>query len=124
MYATVLSSVLGDWALEPSDLSFAHTVPALAHLRNESTPSALSLRVGQIPYWLDQELLSIQHSNPDLIVEVHHHSELWIDRTLTKDQMQGEEGRAFRNHALPTFNSYDPSLNLICLGTMNRGKLR
>jgi hypothetical protein len=50
-------------------------------------------------------LLGIQHERSGLTVEVHHHSEIWIDRTLTKAEMAGEKGDAYRKGALPTFNS-------------------
>lgn len=100
---TLCNAVLGDWALDSSDIPLASSVAPDSPL---SDSASQSLRVGQIPSWLNQELLGIQDEHSGMTVEAHHHSDIWVDRTLNKKEMSGEKGASYREKSLPTFNSF------------------
>lgn len=87
-----LHIILGDWANE---------VRSWDDIETEASGVEAESRIGQTPAWLNKELLGVM-SEEGLTVEIHHHSELFLDRTVEKGD---EAGRTrYEERALPTFN--------------------
>lgn len=92
--------VLGDWALG------AHATPVVKeYFRSDwSAHRALEQgrewRAGQMPEWLDANLLGLERAG--LSVKVHHHAEIFKDRTAVDE----EAALRYRSEALPNFNSF------------------
>ncbi|KAL7417606.1 hypothetical protein BDY24DRAFT_375433 [Mrakia frigida] len=94
--------VLGDWALEGDDRK-----EVLWNLEFEDRGE--DWRVGQIPTWLRRELVGVG-TEEGVVVEVHHHSDIFRDRASGGAAW---EERQFRHDTLPTFNSFAIEGNLV-----------
>lgn len=87
-----LHIILGDWANE---------VRSWDDIEAEASGVEAESRIGQTPAWLNKEVLGVT-SEEGLTVEVHHHSELFLDRTI--EEGDETERTRYEERALPTFN--------------------
>lgn len=91
--------VLGDWALGLD----THDVVGEWFSANESAQReeerGREWRVGQMPEWLEASLIGVERDG--IQIEIHHHGEIFRDRTATSEV----EAMQYRSEALPNFNS-------------------
>lgn len=91
--------VLGDWALG------GHAAPVVKQFFDgdihawQAADGGREWRVGQMPEWLNATVLGLERAG--LTVKVHHHSEIFKDRTVDNE----EAAMQYRSKALPNFNS-------------------
>lgn len=85
--------VLGDWELAEVDREEVLWKLGL-------TDKGQDWRVGQLPTWLEREVLGVA-TEEEVTVEVHHHSDIFRDRSGEGEEW---EERRYREKALPTFN--------------------
>jgi hypothetical protein len=88
--------VLGDWAFGTSAVGEDSQADRSDRVEVDH---GREWRIGQMPNWLDASLLGLERRG--LSVKVHHHAEIFKDRTAV-----GEEAALrYRREALPNFNS-------------------
>lgn len=99
--------VLGDWALgrDTNDVVGEWFSANKSAQRKEER--GREWRVGQMPEWLETSLLGVDRDG--IQVEVHHHGEIFRDRTAKSEV----EAMQYRSEALPNFNSCVPHFFLI-----------